>query len=55
MDGTVYVAVYSSEGYLEDSGTVMPDGIQEGDKSKDDSLMLYGLISGETYTLSFSF
>ncbi len=43
-----------SEGYLVDSGQVMLDpSLKVGDKFKDDSLTVYDLTPGESYTLEF--
>ncbi len=45
--------LYDSEGYMVKSGSVFLDNINSGDKFKDDSLMLYDITPGETYTLKF--
>ncbi|MBP3919190.1 MAG: hypothetical protein J6I50_08470 [Clostridia bacterium] len=40
-----------SEGYIINSGSVFLDSLREGDKFKDDSIIIYDLIPGETYEL----
>lgn len=44
--------IYDSEGYMVDSGSVfVGPSLGAGDKFKDDSLVIYDLTPGETYTL----
>lgn len=44
--------LYDSEGYLVDSGNVyLGMSLSAGDKFRDDSLVIYNLTPGETYTL----
>lgn len=43
-----------SEGYVVDSGTIFLDGLSEGDKFRDDSILFFDAIPGETYTIVFS-
>ena len=44
--------LYDSEGYMVDSGQVyLGTSLSVGDKFKDDSLVLYDLMPGESYTL----
>ena len=55
-DGFYYDIVsyklYDSEGYLSDSGQIyLGTSLSVGDKFKDDSLTIYDLMPGETYTL----
>lgn len=45
--------IYDSNGYLVDSGTVYLRALTEGDKFKDDSIVLYDLTPGEMYTIKF--
>ncbi len=51
---TIRYKLYDSEGYIVHSGTVYLDFLSVGDKFRDDSLVLYELVPGETYTLKFS-
>ena len=46
--------IYDSENYMVESGTVYLNGLGEGEKFRDDSLTIYDLMPGETYTISFS-
>lgn len=46
--------LYDSDGYMVESGMVMLDQMDVGDKFKDDSIMFFELTPGETYTLKFS-
>ena len=46
--------IYDSEGYVVDSGTVFLNDLSEGDKFKDDSIVVYDAVPGETYTIAFS-
>ena len=43
-----------SEGYVVDSGHVFLDGLSEGDKFKDDTIVFYDAIPGEEYTIVFT-
>ena len=43
-----------SEGYVVDSGMIFLDGLSEGDKFRDDSILFFDAIPGETYTIVFS-
>ena len=46
--------VYDSTGYMVDSGTVLLNALAVGDKFRDDSIMLYDLTPGESYTIKFA-
>ena len=37
-----------------DSGNVYLNSLNQGDKFKDESIIIYDLIPGETYTLKFT-
>lgn len=55
--GTLYdVVSYKlyDDGYLVASGDLFLDSLSEGDKFKDDSIVVYDIEPGEAYTLSFS-
>ena len=45
--------LYDSDEQLVDNGIVMLSGLSEGERFEDDSLMLFGLVPGERYTLRF--
>ena len=43
--------LYDSQGFMVDSGTVYFQSLAEGDKVRDDSIIFYDVIPGESYTL----
>lgn len=45
--------LYDSNGYLIDSGNVYLKSLNEGDKFKDNSIIVYDVTPGENYTLQF--
>lgn len=45
--------LFDSEGYMVNSGIVSLNSLSQGDKFKDDSIVVYDLVPGETYTLQF--
>lgn len=51
---TIFYKVYDSKGYVVDSGKVYLSNLVEGDKFKDDSIIVYNVVPGETYTINFS-
>lgn len=46
--------LYDSEEYMVDSGNIYLDSLGEGDKFKNDSIVIYDIIPGESYKLIFS-
>ncbi len=46
--------LYDSNGYLIDSSNVYLNSLDEGDKFKDDSIVVYDITPGENYTLQFT-
>ena len=42
--------LYDSEGYMVDSGNIFLSSLSAGDKFKDDSVVIYDIIPGESYT-----
>lgn len=42
--------LYDSEGYLVDSDIIYLNSLSEGDKFRDDSIIIYDVIPGESYT-----
>ena len=46
--------LYDSEGYVVESGDLFLDGLSEGDRFKDDSIVIYDAIPGEVYTIVFT-
>ena len=46
--------LYDSENYMVDSGSVHLNSLNQGDKFKDESIIVYDLIPGETYTLKLT-
>lgn len=46
--------LYDSEDYMITSGSVYLDSIDQGDKFKDDSIVIYDITPGETYRLVLS-
>lgn len=46
--------LYDSSGYVVDSGNIYLDSLSAGDKFKNDSLVVYDVIPGESYTLQLS-
>lgn len=45
--------IYDSQGYVVDSGNVYLSNLVEGDKFKDDTIVVYDVTPGETYTIKF--
>ena len=43
-----------SEGYLVDSGNLYFSSLSAGDKFKDDSVVIYDITPGESYTFQLS-
>lgn len=43
--------LYDNEGYIVETNNVYLRALSEGDKFKDDSIVIYDIIPGETYTL----
>ena len=46
--------LYDSKNYMVDSGSVYLNSLNQGDKFKDESIIIYDLIPGETYTLELA-
>lgn len=46
--------LYDSEGYLIDSGDIYLSDLSEGDKFKNNSVVIYDIIPGESYTFQLS-
>lgn len=46
--------LYDSENYLVDSGDVYLSSLNAGDKFKDDSIVIYEVTPGKSYTLRLS-
>lgn len=46
--------LYDSDGYLTDSSNVYLQSLSAGDKFKDDSIVVYDITPGESYTLQFT-
>lgn len=46
--------LYDSEEYMVTSGSIYLDSLEQGDKFKDDSIVIYDIIPGETYKLVLS-
>ena len=46
--------LYDSEGFMVESGNIYLDSLSEDDKFRDDSLMIYDVVPGESYTIVFS-
>lgn len=46
--------LYDSEEYMITSGDIYLDSLDEGDKFKDDSIVIYDITPGETYRLILS-
>ena len=46
--------IYDSAGCVVESANLMLQGVAAGDKFKDDSIYLYDVIPGETYTITFA-
>lgn len=51
---TIGYKLYDSNGYLVDSGSIFLDSLNKGDKFKDDSINIYDITPGETYTLKLT-
>ena len=45
--------IYDSQGYMVDSGNVYLRNLTAGDKFKDDTIVVYDVTPGETYTIKF--
>ena len=46
--------LYDSDGYLTDSSNVYLQSLSAGDKFRDDSIVVYDITPGESYTLQFT-
>ena len=46
--------LYDSEGYVVASGNIYLSGLSQGDKFRDDSVVIYDVTPGESYTFSLS-
>lgn len=46
--------LYDSEGYVVTSGNIYLSGLSQGDKFKDDSVVIYDVTPGESYTFCLS-
>lgn len=46
--------LYDNEGYMVTSGNIYLDSLGKGDKFRDDSIVIYDIIPGETYRLILS-
>lgn len=46
--------IYDSEKFVVDSGDVFLSGLSEGDRFRDDSIVVYDVVPGENYTIKFS-
>ena len=46
--------LYDSVGYLVDSGNIYLSSLSTGDKFKDDSVVIYDITPGESYTFQLS-
>lgn len=46
--------LYDGEGYLVESGNVYLSNLLQGDKFKNDSIVIYNIIPGESYSLTLS-
>lgn len=46
--------LYDSEGYLVDSGNIYLSSLSAGDKFKDESIVIYDITPGESYTFRLS-
>lgn len=46
--------IYDSKGYMIDSGNVYLRNLTAGDKFRDDTIRVYNVTPGETYTIKFS-
>ena len=46
--------IYDSQGYMIDSGNIYLRNLVAGDKFKDDTIVVYDVTPGETYTIRFS-
>lgn len=45
--------IYDSQGYVVDTGNVYLSNLAAGDKFKDDTIVVYDVTPGETYTIRF--
>lgn len=48
---TISYKLYDNEGYMIDTGNILLNSLNEGDKFRDDSIAIYNIIPGESYTL----
>lgn len=46
--------LYDSDGYIVDSGSIYLSGLSEGDKFRDDSLVIYDITPGMSYVLELN-
>ena len=46
--------ILDSDGYVVDASQVFIYSLSQGDKFRDDSIVIYDVVPGETYTISFS-
>ncbi len=46
--------IYDSNNYMVDSGNLYLNSLSQNDKFKDDSIVVYDVVPGETYTIKFS-
>lgn len=53
-DDMIGYKLYDSAGYLVDSGTIYLSSLSAGDKFKDDSVVIYDVTPGESYTFHLS-
>lgn len=54
MHDAISYKIYDSAGYMVDSGNIFLSSLGAGDKFKDDSVTLYDVIPGESYTFRLS-
>lgn len=50
---TIAYKIYDSQGYVTDSGNLFLSNLTAGDKFKDDTIVVYDVVPGETYTITF--
>lgn len=51
---TISYRLYDSEGYMVHSGSIFLTSLRAGDRFKDDSVVIYDITPGETYTFQLS-
>lgn len=51
---TIGYKIYDSEGYVVHSGTLFLSNLSEGDRFRDETIMVFDVTPGETYTIRFS-